>query len=132
MISLSRFFLSFESGLLELTGETDAAAAARKINDRLQPQNGVIVTRGRRGSVWAGPARPVTVPAFDIQALDSTGAGDAFAAGFIQRHFFRSAGIEEALEFANACGALKCLQPGPRLKASEDDVLAFIAGGHRP
>jgi sugar/nucleoside kinase (ribokinase family) len=129
MISLSTFFLSFEAGISELTGVEDAVEAARKINDRYRPQNGVIVTRGRLGSVWVDRPGPVIVPAFNIQAHDSTGAGDAFTAGFIQRYFFHSAGVEKSLEFANACGALKCLQHGPRLQASENDVMAFLNKG---
>ena len=48
----------------------------------------VIVKRGAQGAVWAGRdgARPVTVAALPVATvIDPTGAGDAFAAGFLAR-----------------------------------------------
>jgi len=44
----------------------------------------VVVKHGRAGSVLATGSGPVvTAPAEDVTAVDSTGAGDAFAAGFL-------------------------------------------------
>ena len=47
----------------------------------------------------------IRLPAYDIKAVDATGAGDTFVAG-LASEFIRGADIHEALEFANACGAI--------------------------
>src|SRR5256885_14151053 len=38
----------------------------------------VVITLGERGSLAAGPDRIDLIPAFKVQAVDTTGAGDAF------------------------------------------------------
>jgi fructokinase len=35
------------------------------------------------GAVWSDGSRVCSVPAFETHVVDSTGAGDAFAAGFL-------------------------------------------------
>ncbi len=44
-------------------------------------------------------------PGLTIHAVDTTGAGDSFAAGFISE-ILRGKTKAEALHFANACGAI--------------------------
>ena len=43
----------------------------------------VIVKRGARGASWTDGARTIEVPARPARVRDTTGAGDAFAAGFL-------------------------------------------------
>jgi 2-dehydro-3-deoxygluconokinase len=45
----------------------------------------VALKRGDRGAVIATPDRRVAIPASPAEAVDSTGAGDAFAGGFLAR-----------------------------------------------
>lgn len=42
-----------------------------------------VVKMGARGAAMRGPDGTVSVPALNVQAVDTTGAGDAFNAGFI-------------------------------------------------
>ena len=51
------------------------------------------------------------VPAFQVNALDTTGAGDVFRAGFIHA-FLRGAAADEILRFANAAAAVSCTRLG--------------------
>jgi len=44
----------------------------------------VVITRGGDGVVAYGRDGPVTYPAKEVVPVDTTGAGDAFAAGFLQ------------------------------------------------
>ncbi len=70
-----------ESELLALyeTGDFDAAAAALRGDCAL-----AAVTRGAAGALVVEPAGLRAVPAFPVEAVvDSTGAGDLFAAGFL-------------------------------------------------
>ena len=63
-----------------LTGETDAAAAAQLLGKRC---GAAVVKRGVAGAVWSDGNDVQSVPAVPTSVLDSTGAGDAFAAGFL-------------------------------------------------
>jgi ribokinase len=71
----------------------------------------VIITLGERGSLAAGPDRIALVPAFKVQALDTTGAGDAFIGSFA---VFLSEGFpeKEALPRANLYAALSTTKVG--------------------
>jgi ribokinase len=66
----------------------------------------VIVTLGERGSLWAHDGEVYAFPPFKIrQAVDSTGAGDAFNAALAVA-LAEGKEIPEAIRFANATGAL--------------------------
>jgi len=89
-----------------------------------------ILARGVRTFVLKlGPAgcaiytagRELVVPAFDVDAKDTTGAGDCFAAGFLAA-WLRGAGLEEAGRFANAVGALsvQCVGASAGVRSFED------------
>lgn len=63
-----------------LTGLDEAAAAAQALALRC---GHAIVKRGASGAVWSDGTGVRSVPAADVEVFDSTGAGDAFAAGFL-------------------------------------------------
>jgi sugar/nucleoside kinase (ribokinase family) len=88
---LSAEFLDFAegAGLLlpnaseaqALTGESDPERAARSLADRFGE---VVVTVGAEGALWTDGGELVRAAAEPVEAVeDSTGAGDAFAAGFL-------------------------------------------------
>lgn len=84
----------------------DREAAALRQTDPGALEAGTVVEKhGRDGAEvrWNGQA--VTHDGFDVEPVDSTGAGDAFAAGFIAARL-DGADHEHALAYANACGAL--------------------------
>ena len=63
-----------------------------------------------------------------VKAVDATGAGDNFAAGFIAAKS-EGASDEEALMFATACGALCATKTGAVTAIqSRDQVVEFAAG----
>lgn len=65
----------------------------------------VIVKLGARGCIFKNEKEFITLPAEKINAVDAIGAGDNFIAGFIMsKHDGRT--DEEALKFANMCGAI--------------------------
>src|SRR5204862_6744739 len=65
---------------IELTGQSDPVSAARVLSIRC---GHAIVKRGPDGAVWAQRGDAVSVPTMPLSVVDSTGAGDAFAAGFL-------------------------------------------------
>lgn len=62
------------------TGETELSAA---LDHWRQRQAIVIVKCGANGSLWLAPGRDVHFPAPRVKVVDTTGAGDAFNAGFL-------------------------------------------------
>ena len=86
-----------------LTGTRDpfqAFAALRQAGARE-----VVLKVGRRGCLIGESDRLVLVPSFAVRAKDSTGAGDAFVAAFLQARLRAWSTIESAIA-ANAAGAL--------------------------
>lgn len=126
MITLADIFISFSQGVVELSGENDPEAAARSLYNQYRPTKGVIVTLGERGALWVHDEGEIFSPGYRVKAVDSTGAGDAFAAGLIHSFFCKEKVKEDAMAFSCACAAVKCTQPGPRLKAGESEIFRFI------
>ena len=65
----------------------------------------VIIKLGGKGCYFRNAETELRLPPLPVRAVDSTGAGDCFIAGFASE-ILRGSGHEEALRFANACGAL--------------------------
>ena len=65
----------------------------------------VIIKLGSKGCYFRTSQDKGFIPAYDIQAIDATGAGDHFVAG-LAAEILRGAGLRQALEFASACGAI--------------------------
>ncbi|WP_326534766.1 PfkB family carbohydrate kinase [Pseudorhodoferax sp.] len=71
------------------------------------------VTRGAGGVVWTDGGTLQGQPAFAVEAVDTTGAGDVFH-GALALALGVGADVADAFRFASAVAALKCTQPGGR------------------
>ena len=65
----------------------------------------VIIKLGSRGCLLKNRERMIELPGYRIDSVDATGAGDNFVAAFISE-ILRGSSAEDALHFANACGAI--------------------------
>ncbi|MCR4585309.1 MAG: carbohydrate kinase family protein [Lachnospiraceae bacterium] len=65
----------------------------------------VIIKLGSKGCYFRNSEISVQLPACRIDAVDATGAGDSFIAGFASE-LLRGASDVDALSFGNACGAV--------------------------
>jgi sugar/nucleoside kinase (ribokinase family) len=65
----------------------------------------VVVKRGAHGALARTADGELSHPGVRVDAVDATGAGDSFDAGFLAA-WLGGAGVEEALALACACGAL--------------------------
>lgn len=111
------------------------------------PEDGLLVIkRGAEGAEVTTPDRTVSHPGYGVDAVDTTGAGDAFAAGFLAAWLgspaFRErvgrgqgpnasgdAPLEEVLAVANACGALAATEPTARTELTWDRIASTIESG---
>jgi sugar/nucleoside kinase (ribokinase family) len=112
--------------LTEQTTETGAIAHFLTMRDKI-----VALTRGVDGCTIYTRISAIDVPAYSVEEIDPTGAGDCFDAGFLSR-WLRGDRLEDAARFANACGAIAVSERGPMAGArSVGEVQRFIAS-HTP
>ena len=94
----------------ECTGKQDPQQAALRLS---QQGSAVVITLGEAGLVWKNADGSGSLPAYSIDAVDTTGAGDAFHGAF-------AAGLaygkpwEDLLTYASAVAALCCTKYGAR------------------
>lgn len=92
----------------------------------------VIIKLGKNGCLLKNAREALRLPGYRIQAVDATGAGDNFAAGFIAE-ILRGSTNAEALRFANACGAVCATAVGASAALrSRQQVLDWMAGQASP
>lgn len=126
MMSLADLFITGREGVGELTGSEATKETADELYNRCRPSAGLVVTLGEKGAVWVRGNETIEQPPLAVDAVDSTGAGDAFTAGLIHAYFVKGMTPNMALRYASACGALKCTRLGARLRASEEEVERFL------
>jgi len=86
----------------------------------------VGITLGAEGCWYSIGEGPVHQPAFSVQAVDTTGAGDTFH-GAIAYGLARGWEVPRTVEFASAVAALKCRALGGRSGIpSLQETLAFL------
>lgn len=124
VLQLTTIFLPNAQEALELTGRTMPEEAVRAIL-RLGPEL-VCVKLGAIGCVIGDLRGCLRVPGFEVRVVDTTGAGDAFDAGFLYG-FLQSWRLEKIGTFANAVGALSVTQAGARTSLPRlDEVELFL------
>jgi ribokinase len=88
--------------------------------------NGItVIKRGEDGAQAESEDRHVTHEGFDAEPVDTTGAGDAFAAGFIASRL-DDASLETAIAVGNACGALTTQTNGARTGLSWEEIENYL------
>ena len=86
----------------------------------------VIITLGERGLIWQRDQERGYLDAFKINAIDTTGAGDAFHGAFTAALTTNMTWLE-ILQFASAAGALCCTKMGARLGLpSKQELETFL------
>lgn len=99
-------------------------AMAREFNAPL-----VCVTLGEEGSLARCQGREIRTPAFAVDCVDTTGAGDTFRAGFAAGCLLMPDGdIQDVLAYANAVAALNCRGLGARGGMPHRDEVERLLG----
>ncbi len=95
--------------VIELTGIDDPERALRKL--RRLNLGLLTVTLGPAGAMALDGDVCLHAPAFAIEAVDTTGAGDAFRGGFAIA-WLEGRAASDVLRFANAAAAASCTRVG--------------------
>lgn len=113
-------YLQISESASQILGEDLLASSGSRSMEELSERiPWVVVTRGNRGALcWEKGAKSflARTPAPE-SSIDSTGAGDAFAAAFLGATL-RGSSFEEACHGAAKAGALACGHLGPLSKVS--------------
>lgn len=130
-------FLKLSDEEAELLFETTDPGV---ISHRLDQTEGVLISLGERGCAYCLGGNEGKLPAFSVEVVDTTGAGDGFVAGFL--HQVQQQGIKiledpDAARFtaiyASAVGALTTTKPGAiAAQPSAAEVKAFLSSHPYP
>ncbi len=110
------------------------------ITYRLDSVEGVLVTSGDKGCAYCLAENEGKVPAFSVDVVDTTGAGDSFVAGFVNQ--LCQLGIhslsdpetaKRVITYASAVGALTTMKPGAiAAQPTAAEVTAFLHSQQNP
>lgn len=118
-LPLCDLFLPSLEDMVPLTGLTQAEDIARWSHAQGVPQ--VAVKLGAQGALCSEDGQITHLPAYPVQAVDATGAGDCFAGNLLAR-LAAGQSLAEAARYANAAAALSvqghgAVAPLPRAAA---------------
>jgi ribokinase len=114
------------SGLHGAAQQAVESAARRLLS---KGAGAVVVTLGKQGAFATnGEFDGVFVEAFQVNAVDTTAAGDAFMAG-LAVSLAEGHSLLESVRWGNACGALAAMRFGAQTSApSRDEVELLLSG----
>ena len=130
VLPYTNVFLPNEDEASRLTGESEPQRQAQAF--LAYGCQTVVITMGQNGALVRTQRDGFQAPAFPVRAIDFSGAGDAFAAGFAHG-LLEGWQLPQVLEFASAIGASACTQLGCTAGVlSVPEATAFLAGNHLP
>jgi sugar/nucleoside kinase (ribokinase family) len=125
-LALSDLFFPNEVELEALTGCKDPASGLRAL---AHARTRVVAKLGEKGAMTLDDGAVLQVPAYRVEPLDTTGAGDSFNAGFLHL-WLQGAPLAECLRLAAACGALSTRAlGGTASQATLAEAQALMRGG---
>jgi sugar/nucleoside kinase (ribokinase family) len=125
LLSLTDVLLPNAGEATRIAGTSSVEEAARSLASRASV---VVVKAGPDGAIAASGSEVVRATAATVDAVDATGAGDAFDAGFLASRLGGDP-LKRSLAIANACGALSTRAlGGVDAQPSMDEVLELLEG----
>lgn len=110
LLPLVDVLIPSEEFALGFTGAETAMEAAGILMERYHPET-LIITQGSRGGFLWEDGKAARYPVYQVEAMDTNGAGDTFHGAFLAGRI-KGMGAFEAAGFASAVSALKCTRFG--------------------
>jgi len=108
LVALADYYFPSEDELLAVWQAKNVEAAIQTAC--AQTQAVIAVKMAEKGAIGCETkGKPITVPAFKVEPINTVGAGDSFNAGFIRAQTL-GYDLEQSLKFANATAAVKISQ----------------------
>jgi sulfofructose kinase len=121
------YLITSEKFARAMSGEDDPRLALAAL-DGAAPF--IACTWGAHGVYWQDEAGQHHMPAFDIEPVDTTGAGDAFHGAFALG-LAEGLSVRDNLRRASATGALTCLKNGARSALPERARVEALFRSHQ-
>ena len=86
----------------------------------------LVITKGAKGSEIITEEERIEVPAFRVKVVDTTGAGDVYAAAFLV-YYLRTRDLKRAAYFASAAAAVKVTKRGAQARVTLEEVRRLLA-----
>jgi ribokinase len=125
LLALVDVLIVNEGELAQITGANTGVRAGL---ERLQVPT-VVVTLGARGCCARQGRQHLVQPAFAIEPVDTTGAGDTFC-GTLVAGLARGAALADALRSASAASALACMRAGAQSAIPDQGQVAALLAQH--
>lgn len=97
-----------ETECMHYTRCQDVREGARRLAEKAGM---AVIKLGKTGALAVKDGVETFVPAYPVKAVDTTGAGDSFNAGFVCG-FLQGLEMEDCLRYGNGCGALSVTRLG--------------------
>lgn len=131
LLDRSRIIKLSDDELAPLLGTEDVEEAAKLLLDRGAAL--VLVSLGPEGAFYATREFTGDVPAFEVECIDATGAGDAFLAAslvHLSENSLDEENVREATRRGTAAGAIACTGYGAMGSLpTKDELERFMSGG---
>ena len=105
-------FIASEEFARAITNLDDIEQAIRKMQKEYHPQV-LVVTEGKKGGCYIQNNEVKRYKAYEIDCVDTNGAGDTFHGAFLAA-YIEGKSLEESIQFASATSAIKCMKAGVR------------------
>jgi len=115
----------------KVSGQSISSIGEEGVIDKLLSMGArtVILTLGKKGCIVKNAAITKYIPAFDVEAVDTTAAGDTFC-GALVAALSRGDDLIEAVKFATAASAICVTRMGAQPSIpTEDEVNKFLSKG---
>lgn len=109
-----------------LTGVTSTREALSRLAERISC---VVVKQGSEGAIAVRGTEKVHLDAFAVNVVDTTGAGDSFASGFVYGVLTKRS-LRNCLLLANAAGALSATGVGGTAAQPDLETLSAFLASH--
>jgi sugar/nucleoside kinase (ribokinase family) len=104
-------FMPNAAELCHIAGDADGARAAAQVLGMMRGGM-LVVKQGAAGATAFAPNQaPVHAPALPVTPVDTTGAGDAFDAGFLSQSI-QGSSLADCMRCGAICGGLSTTAPG--------------------
>jgi len=128
LLEKTDIFISSRVELNKLTGKEDVKTGQEIISS--YGPSIIVTTLGPQGSQALERGKIYRAESYKVKVIDTTGAGDAFTAGFLYSHI-EGKTLQDALYFGNACAALCIQEKGARAGVKNiREVEDFLRGNN--
>lgn len=119
-IELADVFIPCKAAAAELLGTENITDHMKDL--QVYPWQIIAVTVGSKGCFIYDGNLTYNIPGYPVSVVETTGAGDAFHAGFVYGLLDGRMDLQSIGKFANACGAFCCTGVGARYNGTFDQI----------